>query len=520
LQSQILASAYVWCKMQGFFSIQKIVKKQIQKIIGLAVLTIQLLAISPVALAGNIASGPGEPRKFLITAYYSPLPDQSFYVRGNYEADVRLNGRGTNGADGTQVYIGMLAAPKSYPFGTRIKFPGLGVGEVHDRGGAILAGRDYDRIDIWMGRGEEGLSRALNWGARIVEGEIYWQADQIEPGLDYGWVNSELSDAMFKKYKIQKLQNPAVFTKPITKESNAMDIKELQEALTTFGYYNGPINGIYGPETTEAVLAFQLAEGVIISESSAGAGYFGPKTRVTLKERLENFNADVTKERNRLEENRTMLASGLGKNAEGDDVTALQRMLWELGYYNGELTGDYDPATVDAVFEFQKAQGILNSERDKGAGYYGKKTHAALTAAVDQKIEKVGKYPMQMQVWVPAERELPKIASLQAPEGMTERQALSFSPDLVNKKVVQPVSSGQLLTADLDIDEKSENVVLLQNILIKNGYLAKGLVTGYYGNQTVTAVTKFQMEKGIIKSETDSGAGRVGPKTRAALNSL
>jgi len=273
---------------------------KIQKIIGLIIIALQISLLLPVGASANVASGPGEKRKFLVTAYYSPLPNQSFYVRGSYEADIRLNGRGTNGADGTEVYIGMLAAPRNYPFGTRILLPGLGVGEVHDRGGAILAGKDYDRIDVWMGRGEEGLARALNWGARIVEGEIYWNAYQIEPGLDYGWVNSELSDAMFKKYKIQKLQNPAVFTKPITQKSNAVDIKELQEALTTFGYYNGPVNGVYGPQTTEAVLAFQLAEGVIPTASSAGAGNFGPKTSTALKLKLEKFNADVEKERNRL----------------------------------------------------------------------------------------------------------------------------------------------------------------------------------------------------------------------------
>lgn len=30
--------------------------------------------------------------KYIVTAYYSPLPDQQFYLRGNYEDEVRLNG--------------------------------------------------------------------------------------------------------------------------------------------------------------------------------------------------------------------------------------------------------------------------------------------------------------------------------------------------------------------------------------------------------------------------------------------
>jgi hypothetical protein len=28
---------------------------------------------------------------FIVTAYYSPLPNQKFYLKGNYEAEKRLN---------------------------------------------------------------------------------------------------------------------------------------------------------------------------------------------------------------------------------------------------------------------------------------------------------------------------------------------------------------------------------------------------------------------------------------------
>lgn len=95
-------------------------------------------------------------KTFIVTAYYSPLPGQSFYLKGNYSAEKRLNGNGTNGASGMPVFIGMIAAPKSYDFGTQIFFPGLGVGVVQDRGGAIVEaferGHASDRIDIWMGQ--------------------------------------------------------------------------------------------------------------------------------------------------------------------------------------------------------------------------------------------------------------------------------------------------------------------------------------------------------------------------------
>ena len=77
-------------------------------------------------------------QEFVVTAYYSPLPGQSFYLKGNLEAEKILNGNGTHGASGKPVFAGMIAAPKTYDFGTRIDFQGLGVGIVEDRGGAIV----------------------------------------------------------------------------------------------------------------------------------------------------------------------------------------------------------------------------------------------------------------------------------------------------------------------------------------------------------------------------------------------
>ena len=54
----------------------------------------------------------------VITAYYSPLPNQEKYVTGDFESEKRLEGNGTNGASGRPVFTGMVAASKQYPFGT------------------------------------------------------------------------------------------------------------------------------------------------------------------------------------------------------------------------------------------------------------------------------------------------------------------------------------------------------------------------------------------------------------------
>ncbi len=462
----------------------------------------------PQAMA-NISKVPGQKQMILVTAYYSPLPNQSVYIRGSYQADIILNGRGTNGADGTEVYVGMIAAPKSYPFGTRVRIPGLGVGEVHDRGGAILARKNYDRIDVWMGHGEEGLARALNWGARLVEGEVFWNPHQVEPGLDYSWVSSQMPAKLLNR----RIQNPQVFKKDISTGSAKKDIKALQEALTSLGYYNGPITGTFGKITKDSLVLFQTSEGVISSANSAGAGHFGPKTRAKLKVLLEDYNKVVRKEIKRLEQNRTLLASGLGKRSSGDEVETLQQMLWEMGYYRGEIHGKYDAITIDAVYDFQLDHGVIKSEWDKGAGFYGKKTHDTLQNAINKRITVMNDFPMEKQAWTPSNKALPSLEELALEEGAS--RTIEFASLPVEGEPIKP----QIL-ANMDIYDSGQEVKKLQDLLIEKGYLPKGLNTAYFGQKTKKALLKFQLENGIIASEYDTGAGRVGPKTRRILNNL
>lgn len=91
-----------------------------------------LFILASFALASNICYAENDSNlvyttSFVSTAYYSPLEGQRAYVTGNLTAEKRLNGNGTNGADGTEVLFGMLAAPRTYPFGTKIYIPGLGL---------------------------------------------------------------------------------------------------------------------------------------------------------------------------------------------------------------------------------------------------------------------------------------------------------------------------------------------------------------------------------------------------------
>jgi hypothetical protein len=58
-----------------------------KKLFSIVLLFSVLLGFIPEKLFAN------NDRYFVVTAYYSPLPDQKHYLKGNYHDEIRLNGR-------------------------------------------------------------------------------------------------------------------------------------------------------------------------------------------------------------------------------------------------------------------------------------------------------------------------------------------------------------------------------------------------------------------------------------------
>lgn len=76
---------------------------------------------------------------------------------------------------------------------------------------------------------------------------------------------------------------------------------------------------------------------------------------------------------------------------------------------------------------------------------------------------------------------------------------------------------------DLKQGDRSEDVKKMQEVLIKEGALATGLNTGYFGVLTKQAVIKFQEKYSIEILQPNGlskGTGFVGSSTRSKLNSL
>ncbi|MEK7063840.1 MAG: peptidoglycan-binding protein, partial [Patescibacteria group bacterium] len=147
--------------------------------------------------------------------------------------------------------------------------------------------------------------------------------------------------------------------------------------------------------------------------------------------------------------------------ASGEAVRLVQVRLRELGYLTAEPTGYFGPLTHAAVVAFQTASGI------DPIGVVGPKTKAALVVATPSTV--------------------PITASEQANVGT--------------------------LVSTLAVGSRGTEVATLQSILKNAGYFHFD-ITDYFGPLTKAAVIAFQTANGI------EPIGIVGPKTRAALNTL
>ena len=308
----------------------------------------------------------GETRNFTLTGYYSPLPNQPYFLTGSYESEIRLNGRGKFGADGTAVYPGMIAAPKSYKFGSSVCLPNFGCGKIHDRGGAIVekGGRSiarHDRLDLWMGYGQEGLTRALALGLKHVEGKIY-EAGNIPVNVNFT-VPSTLES-------IIDAGNYPEFNYNLSSGSKGESVKKLKESLLKLGFEVDESDE-YDENLRQTILKFQLKNYVIVDENENGAGRFGPKTRAKFSDLL--YKQQVQQKITELW-NSFYFETEMKRGKRSEEVVRLQQILVQKEFLEVAPTGYFGFQTEAALKEFQKNENLIQSKNQTGAGVFGPKT--------------------------------------------------------------------------------------------------------------------------------------------------
>ena len=122
--------------------------------------------------------------------------------------------------------------------------------------------------------------------------------------------------------------------------ATAAAVTQLQQVMTSLGYYSGPVDGVYGSETTAGIEAMQEDLAVTVD------GIYGPETHAALGEQAASI------------------------------VTEIQTALAEYGYYDGEIDGVYGPETTAAVEQLQEDLGVTVD------GRFGPETAAAFDEAV------------------------------------------------------------------------------------------------------------------------------------------
>ncbi len=120
--------------------------------------------------------------------------------------------------------------------------------------------------------------------------------------------------------------------------SKGSAVAELQQLLQSKGFYTGKIDGDFGAGTTNAVLKFQKANG-LVTDGIAGSSSWA-KLRVVVP---------------------TTTSQGLPTllpGSKGSAVAQAQQLLKDKGYYQGRIDGDFGMGTRDAIAAFQRANGL------------------------------------------------------------------------------------------------------------------------------------------------------------------
>ncbi len=157
------------------------------------------------------------------------------------------------------------------------------------------------------------------------------------------------------------------------------DVKKLQKALDILGYYSLRADGKYGDGTTTAVALYQQAEGLTpdgVAGKATITAIFGScakKADITVSgEDATTADADTESQSDSSSSSAkssdadtvsTMEDIGSAPSAtkagdSGTNVKKLQQALRLLGYYSGDIDGDYGDKTVQAVKRFQKNRGM------------------------------------------------------------------------------------------------------------------------------------------------------------------
>ena len=235
----------------------------------------------------------------------------------------------------------------------------------------------------------------------------------------------------------------------------------LQAKLFELGYYTGRVDGRYGSETTEAVKAFQRANGL------SADGVFGKGTRTRLYS-SNAISADAAPLA--LDEAETadpVQMSAMRRGDRSENVRLLQERLIVYGYLS-QADGQFGAGTERAVKLFQEANGLTAD------GIAGRKTLELLFG--NDAVAYSDRFSRNKE-------------ATPTPAQKTERVTTTPKP---NTNII------------LQWQSEGTDVRQYQTRLVELGYLASRYVNGTFNQPTVEATKAFQQMNGL---KVDGAAG-------------
>ena len=452
-----------------------------------------------------------EERNFIVTAYYSPKENQNFYFKENFKAEKTLNWEWLTGASWKWVFNWMLAAPKNYEFGTKIVFPTLWIGEVADRGGAIVESgnlwHSFDRIDIWMGYWEEGLIKALTFGKQTLTAYIC------------SWDNFKnlKTNIKFENIPVYKwFFDSALWLQKLEPWRRDVRVWKLQTYLIKLWYLKKWQDSGKYDETTQTALCKYQTKKKISSKKYSDCGYFGERTRYVMKQDVKNkwflptdmFQTTNVDELKKIAIDRDMskkiietiqnisfenyFDKPFKKNEQNEKVIKLQELLKKLWHYNWESHWKYDNNTKESVYNFQKANWLLKGfENDPSVNWYmWPRTRLALNKMLIEKTESDKVDILNEIIWE-------------------------------EKIIIKPQKkSFQFYRSYTKNEWPNQEIRILQKFLTKQ-WLYSWTVNWIYDKKTMDAVYDFQKKFNLISTwDSIVVQGFMGPNTRKKINEL
>lgn len=312
----------------------------------------------------------------------------------------------------------------------------------------------------------------------------------------------------------------------LEKLDSGVQVLYLQQRLIELGYLSGSADGDFGSQTENAVRAFQKAANLEQSGKATA------QTQQALFSSSAPYAPVATQVPTQVPVTPTQVPQPSGYNplsygSSGDQVKELQRRLKELGYFDGDIGGNYLTKTETAVKLFQAAigynqDGVASSDLQSllfsasapaytGSGYIAlsKGMTGSAVKNLQQRLIDLGYLSGSADGDFGGGTEN-AIRQFQAAIGYNQDGVASIDLQSILFSANAPVYQPQITPEpepsgyrDLAYGDEGSDVTALQNRLRQLGYLSAE-ASGNYRGKTEEAIRLFQAAVGYSQTGTAS----------------